>query len=70
MKHSEFTIGLEFWLSGAKWRCTDTGTRVIVAVKLDHPEDCTWYNGPPYAVAETVIDEYDLPGCSRERTED
>ena len=27
------------------------------------PEDVSWYNGPPYAVAETVFDEYDLGGC-------
>jgi hypothetical protein len=23
-----------------------------------------WFNGPPYAVAESVFDEYDLEGCS------
>ena len=33
------------------------------AIRLDHPEDVSWYNGPPYAVAETVFDEYDLGGC-------
>lgn len=22
-----------------------------------------WFNGPPYGVAETVFDEYDLEGC-------
>ena len=27
-------------------------------------EKPTWLNGPPYAVAETVFDEYDLP-CIR-----
>jgi hypothetical protein len=25
-----------------------------------------WFNGPPYAVAESVFDEYDLEGCSLE----
>jgi hypothetical protein len=25
-----------------------------------------WFNGPPYAVGETVFDEYDLQGCSPE----
>ena len=25
-----------------------------------------WFNGPPYAVAESVFDEYDLEGCSPE----
>lgn len=25
-----------------------------------------WFNGPPYAVSETVFDEYSLPACSVE----
>ena len=25
-----------------------------------------WFNGPPYAVAESVFDEYDLEDCSPE----
>lgn len=62
MKHSDFRIGLEFMMSGARWRCTDLGTRTIIAIKLDQ-EDESWYNGPPYAVAEMVIDEYDLDAC-------
>ena len=37
-------------------------------------EDFSWLNGPPYAVAERVFDEYDLEGCSfadiREETHD
>ncbi len=48
-----------------KWRCTDIGTRVIVAVCLDdHPDDPSWYNGPPYAVSEHCFDEYDQQGCT------
>ena len=23
-----------------------------------------WFNGPPYAVAESVFDEHDVDGCS------
>jgi hypothetical protein len=23
-----------------------------------------WFNGPPYGVAEVVLDEHDLPACS------
>jgi hypothetical protein len=34
MKHEEFLIGEEFWCGGNKWRCTDIGTRVIVAISL------------------------------------
>ena len=64
MKREEFKIGEDFLMSGNLWRCTDIGTRVIVGIKLDK-NDSSWYNGPPYAVAETVIDEYDFPACSR-----
>jgi len=65
MKHSEFKIGLEFWLGGNKWRCTDVGTRTVIAIKLDRKE-VDWYFGPTYPVAETVLDEDDLPVCSVE----
>lgn len=54
MELSDFHIGLEFEMSDARWRCTDVGSRVVVAIKLDHPEDESWYNGPPYAVAESA----------------
>ena len=63
MQHADFPIGLEFYTASGRWRCTDVGTRVIVAIPLD-AADATWYNGPPYAVAETVFDEDDLEGCS------
>jgi hypothetical protein len=64
MKHSEFYIGLEFVASaGFIWRCTDVGTRTITAIHIEDCRDPSWYNGPPYPVAETVFDEYDLPGC-------
>lgn len=59
MEYRNFYIGREFWTETGRWRCTDVGTRTIIAVKLDeHPDD--WYNGPPYAVAEHVFDEYDF----------
>lgn len=86
MDHSEFAIGVEFWCGRARWRCTDVGTRVIVAISLEPHEvvgpevdqlsktktvtslgmtdDPTWLNGPPYAVVESVFDEYDLMGCT------
>ena len=63
MTRNDFRIGLEFYTASGKWRCTDIGTRVIVAIKLDR-DDPSWYAGPPYAVAESVFDEYDLGGCS------
>jgi hypothetical protein len=80
MKHENFTIGLEFETGSGKWRCTDIGTRVIVAIRIDQvsvrrhdhentqtietvTNDQTWVHGPPYAVSETVFDEYDMSGC-------
>jgi hypothetical protein len=35
MKHGEFRIGGTFWCGGQSWRCTDIGTRTIVAIRLD-----------------------------------
>jgi len=58
----DFKIGNAFWTRTGEWRCTDIGTRVVVAIRLDQ-DDPTWYNGPPYAVAETVFDEDDLEVC-------
>jgi hypothetical protein len=46
-----------------RWRCTDVGTRTIAAIKLDMDHDPSWYNGPPYAVAESVFDEDGFEGC-------
>ena len=86
MKHSDFRIDVEFWCGGKRWRCTDVGSRVIVAISLEPHEvveyvpssdgvspgqltrhltdDPSWLNGPPFAIVESVFDEYDLPGCS------
>ncbi len=63
MQHTDFEIGFEFECGGRRWRCTDLGTRTVIAIPLEYPDDPSWYNGPPYAVAETVFDEYDLEGC-------
>lgn len=68
MNHKDFRIGLEFlcgnFCGANRYRCTDIGSRVVVAVCLSsHPEDPSWYNGPPYAVAEFVFDENDIPAC-------
>lgn len=82
MKHSEFKIGETFWCSGRQWRCTDIGTRTIVAIRIDRVDvESTnpelrrtlnqaeakaegWFNGPPYAVAESVFDEHFIEVCS------
>lgn len=43
-----------------RWRVTDIGSRVIVAIKISRLQQPSWYNGPPYAVVETVFDEDDI----------
>jgi hypothetical protein len=64
MKHGDFKIGQEFTMGNTvRWRVTDIGSRVIIAIKLSKGHDQSWYNGPPYAIAEHVIDEYSLPAC-------
>lgn len=64
MRYDEFKIGDEFTCGGKRWRCTDTGTRVIVAICLsDHDE--SWFAGPPYATGELVFDEDDIAACTR-----
>jgi hypothetical protein len=35
MQHADFQRGTEFFTATAKWRCTDVGTRVIVAISLE-----------------------------------
>ena len=37
MKHSDYAIGQEFWTATGKWRCTDKGTRTIIAIKISGP---------------------------------
>jgi hypothetical protein len=47
MKHSDFHIGPGFMgTAGIWWRCTDVGTRIILAIQLD-VDDPNWYRGPP-----------------------
>ncbi len=83
MKYSDFSIGSEFYTGAGKWRCTDVGSRTIIAIRIDQvtvihsdgkgnttsevvSNDESWFNGPPYAVAESVFDEYSIAGCHLE----
>ena len=63
MQKEDFKIGEEFYTNTSKWRCTDIGSRVIVAIELKQ-ENLAFQNGPPYSIAELVFDEYDFAGCS------
>jgi hypothetical protein len=89
MRHSDFQLGMVFTCGDKRWRVTDIGRRVIVAIRIDqvevvhgrdigfgHLKDILsyeqaekdgWFNGPPYAVAETVFDEDDFAGCEEEQ---
>jgi hypothetical protein len=87
MRHGDFRIGAEFRCGDRLWRCTDIGTRTIVAIRIDRVEVGGspalrrtlrgveaaaegWFNGPPYAVAESVFDENDIESCSPEPGEE
>lgn len=64
MKRPLMRIGQEFVHPDTKerWRVTDVGTRTFIAINLDRPLtnfDPSWFDGPPYAVAEEVWDEAD-----------
>lgn len=62
MKLAEFHIGLEFIEGPFWWRCTDVGSRSVVAIRLVE-DDPVWYAGPPYMVEEVVLDEASLADC-------
>nr|VFK15689.1 MAG: Uncharacterised protein family (UPF0158) [Candidatus Kentron sp. LPFa] len=68
MKKEDFELEKEFYTATGKWRCTDIGTRVILAIHLNQ-ENPKNYNGPPYSIPEEVFDEYDMEGCSLDPTE-
>ena len=38
MGKDEFSIGLEFWSGDRQFRCTDVGSRTIVAIRVDSTE--------------------------------
>jgi len=38
MKRSEFSIGTVFECGERTWRCTDIGTRTIIAIRIDAVE--------------------------------
>jgi hypothetical protein len=57
-----FKIGRPFAMGERVWICTDVGSRTICAVLLDDlVMSCD--SGPPYSVAEHVLDRYDMDGC-------
>ena len=55
MTPKDFHIGQEFWCGGKRWRCTDVGSRVVVAISLE-----------PHEVVSSELDPAD-PGKRIER---
>jgi hypothetical protein len=35
VERNDFLIGTEFYTESGKWRCTDIGTRTIIAINLE-----------------------------------
>ena len=46
MDHGDFKIGTEFWCGVRRYRCTDVGTRVIVAIRVDGADLASSDGGP------------------------
>jgi hypothetical protein len=64
MTPNDCKIGMDFWSDGGHCRCT----RTVIAIKLNQL-DTRNYSGPPYMVAESVLDEFDLKTCYLTREE-
>ncbi len=65
MLHTDFKIGDEFITATGTWRCTDIGTRTMIAIKISDYDDPSWFNGPPYVIVKHVFGEDDLSGFER-----
>ncbi len=61
MKHSDFYVGCEFRTEDGRWRCTDTGHRTIVAIKID-PVEVTRIENSNKAVQRLSRDEAEWQG--------
>ncbi|MBC4019155.1 hypothetical protein ACFQU2_03940 [Siccirubricoccus deserti] len=77
MRDSEFAIGRVFTTDRGLWHYTDTdvGARTVVAIRIDSADVVSilggreapsivapsWFDGPPYALAGTMLDELDFP---------
>lgn len=63
MMLSDFAVGEEFECGQKRWKFTDIGKRVVIAICVSDRDDSSWLRGPPYAVSENVFDEYDIESC-------
>jgi hypothetical protein len=53
----DFNIGREFWCGGKRWRCTDLGTRVVVAISLE-PHEVVSLGSDPTDPAKHIEHQY------------
>jgi hypothetical protein len=75
MKHADFYPGLLFQTAIGRWKCTDVGQRTVTAIHLEavhddparhpDPDHPRWSEGPPYGLAEQVLDESDIANAFR-----
>ncbi len=85
MQINDFDIGLNFYMGDQWWRCTDVGTRTIVAIKHINKFNCPIVQPGiigieesyqhidktgTAGIAEHVIDEDDMEACSLETSDD
>jgi len=45
VQHSQFHGGLEFWCGARRFRCTDIGSRVVIAIRVDGADIAMAENG-------------------------
>jgi hypothetical protein len=53
MKHGEFKIGLEFYMSSKRYRVTDVGTRIVAAIRVSGPHEVVRSRTLPDGTHET-----------------
>ena len=56
MQHSDFAIGCIFYCSGRQWLCTDGGSRVIVAIRIDGVDVVTTSSDPGAEPKKRTLD--------------
>jgi hypothetical protein len=66
MDRSDLTIGGTFWCGEQPWRCTDIGTRTIVAIRIDGVEVAGTEPGLRWTLGHSAAAELRLhPGKPR-----
>jgi hypothetical protein len=64
MEHSDFVIGETFWWGELPWRCSDIGTRVVMAIRFDIDTYSISDMKPPNGMVEEVFDESAIKDCT------